>query len=86
MNMHQKELWQKMIDIIENYLLDRTDDFCSTVGNLEGALDASEIKDQVVINDWYDHWTPLEIFRATDGNKVSKTAAKKNLETCFVFF
>lgn len=61
MNEHQHRLWQSMIDLIDSYLIDENQDFYEIVGKLEGVLDASEIKDSNLINQWYDYWTPLEI-------------------------
>lgn len=80
MNEHQQRLWQNMIDLIQNYLNSETEDFCGIVGKLEGALDASEIKDADLINQWYDFWTPLEIRRAVEGNEVNKTDALEALK------
>lgn len=40
------------------------------VGELEGALDASEIKDKNLVSKWYDLWTPLEIARASKGCSI----------------
>jgi len=79
MTEHQKRLWQTIIDLIQSYLDGKTDDFNSIVGKLEGALDASEIEDKSLVNEWYDYWTPLEIRRAVAGNKVDKDKAIKEL-------
>ncbi len=79
MTEHQKRLWQSMIDSIQSYLNGTTDDFVSLVGGLEGALDASEIKNELLVKQWYEFWTPLEIRRATEGNKVDKDKALKEL-------
>ncbi len=79
MNEHQKRLWQSMIDLIQSYLDGETKDFYNIVGKLEGALDASEIKDNALINRWYDFWTPLETRRAVEGNNVNKAKAVEEL-------
>ena len=79
MNEHQKRLWQSMIDLIQSYLDGETQDFYNIVGKLEGALDASEIKDSALVNQWYDFWTPLEIRRAVEGNNINEAQAKKEL-------
>ncbi len=68
-----------MIDLIQSYLNGKTDDFVSLVGGLEGALDASEIKNELLVKQWYEYWTPLEIRRAVEGNKVDKDKAIKEL-------
>jgi hypothetical protein len=72
MNEHQKRLWQHMIDVIENYLDKNNENFHDVVGELEGALDASEIKNSELISEWYDYWTPLEVWRATDSQDDDK--------------
>ena len=79
MNEHQQKLWQNMINLIQSYLDQETEDFSSVIGKLEGALDASEIKDTALINQWYDFWIPLEIRRAVEGNYVNKTKARIEL-------
>lgn len=68
-----------MIDLIQDYLDGRTDDFYTVVGKLEGALDASEINDKVIVNQWYDVWVPLETRRAIEGNNVEKAKAFEEL-------
>lgn len=68
-----------MIDLIESYLNGRSNDFYHIVGQLEGALDASEINDKALILEWYNFWTPLEIRRATEGKKINKEKAIKEL-------
>jgi polysaccharide pyruvyl transferase WcaK-like protein len=77
---HQKRLWQSMIDIIQDFVDRKNDDFCSLVGKLEGALDASDIKDDILINQWYDFWTPLEIRRSIEENNIDKRKAIEELE------
>jgi hypothetical protein len=79
MNEHQHRLWKNMIDLIESYLSNETQDFFNVVGKLEGALDASEIKDKDLIEQWYDFWTPLETRRAVEGNEVDKIKAIEEL-------
>ena len=61
-----------MIDLIDSYLSNETQDFYGIVGKLEGALDASEIKDNNLINKWYDFWIPLETRRAMEGKEVNR--------------
>ena len=80
MNEHQQRLWQSMIELIQSYLNGDTEDFYGLIGKLEGALDASEIKDDALINKWYDVWLPLEIRRATEGNNINMEAAIKELK------
>jgi len=79
MNEHQNLLWQNMIDSIQKYLNGETKDFYDLVGKLEGALDASEIKDDALISQWYNYWAPLEVRRAIEGNNVDKQKAVNEL-------
>lgn len=79
MNEHQKRLCQKMIDLIQAYLNKETEDFYSIVGQLEGNLDASEIKDLAFINQWYDSWSPLEARRAIEGHNVNRIKSEEEL-------
>lgn len=79
MNEHQRQLWQNMIDLIESYLKNESQDFYGIVGKLEESLDASEIKDTILINQWYDFWTPLETLRVMEGNQVNRVKAIKKL-------
>lgn len=76
---HQKRLWQSMADLIQNYLDQKTNDFSGLVSKLEGALDASDIKDDELVNEWYDFWTPLEIRRSIEKNDVNKEKAIEEL-------
>ena len=81
MNEHQHRLWKNMIDLIDSYLSNETQDFYGIVGKLEGALDASEIKDNNLINQWYDFWTPLETRRAVEDKEVNRTKAVGEMAT-----
>ena len=81
MNEHQKRLWDNMIDFIQEYLDGKTNDFYGVVGKLEGALDASEIKDESLVKQWYEYWTPLETRRAVEGNDVAKNDAIRELSS-----
>ncbi len=74
-----------MIDLIQDYLDGQTDDFYTVVGKLEGALDASEIKDEILVNQWYDFWTPLETRRAIEGDNVNKGKAIEELTAMKLF-
>lgn len=77
---HQKRLWQSMIDLIEGYLNGESNDFYGLVGKLEGALEAADIKDKKLINEWYDFWTLLETRRAVEGNNIDKQNAIRELK------
>ena len=85
---HQKRLWQSMIDMISQYLEQPTSDFYGLVGNLKGALDASELKDTELITEWYEYWGPLEVLRASaacKGRKVAYDDAKEDLKAMMQF-
>ncbi len=85
MNEHQRRLWNNMINLIESYLNHKTQDFYAIVGQLEGALDAAEIKETALVNQWYDYWSPLEIRRAIEGNQVNKKKAIEELKAMKTF-
>jgi L-rhamnose mutarotase len=70
-----------MINLIQEYLDGKTNDFYSVVGELEGALDAAEIKDRSIVKEWYKYWTPLETRRAVEGNNVTKSDAIRELSS-----
>ncbi len=78
-NEHQRRLFEDMITLIDSYLNEKSEDFYGIVGKLEGALDASEIKDPIFVDQWYNFWTPLEIWRAVHGSKVSKACVERDL-------
>lgn len=80
MNEHQQRLWASMISLIDSYLSGENQDFYGVVGNLEGALDASEIKNKQLINQWYDFWTPLETRRAVEGKLLNRDKAIEELK------
>lgn len=80
MSERQKRLWKNMIDIIQSYLDEKTSDFYKLIGSLEGMLDASEINDARLVNEWHEFWTPLEIRRSMEGNKVDKNKAFEELK------
>jgi hypothetical protein len=79
MNEHQQRIWQSMIELIQSHLNGEIDDFYDIVVKLEEALDASDIQDNTLINQWYNFWTPLEIRRAVEENNVNKTKAIEEL-------
>lgn len=79
-NDHQIRLWRKMISTIEDFLDGKTDAFTTTVGELEAALDASEISDKALIKVWYSYWGPLEITRAICGHNVSLEDVRDDLQ------
>jgi hypothetical protein len=79
MNEHQHRLWESMIGLIDSYLNNESQDFYGIVGKLEGALDASEIKDNDLVNQWYDFWIPLETRRAVEGKRVDRHKAVEEL-------
>lgn len=60
MTEHQSRLFTRMLQEIKNYSSSRVN-FAKFVGILEGIFDAAEIKDKSLIDDFYKHWTPLEV-------------------------
>jgi hypothetical protein len=82
---HQSRLWQSMIDEIQLYLDGATEDFYDLVGRLEGALDASEIQDKLLVDQWYDFWMPLEIRRSIEGNNVDRKKVVNELTNMKTF-
>ena len=77
-----------MIDMISQYLEHTSSDFYSLVGNLEGALDASELKDTELVTKWYEYWGPLEIRRANQaymGEDVAYDDVKEELSAMMEF-
>jgi hypothetical protein len=87
-NDHQRRLWQSMIDMISQYLERSSSDFYSLVGELEGALDASELKDAELVTQWYEYWGPLETWRATkayEGKNVAYDDVKEELDAMLEF-
>ena len=69
MNEHQKRLLKQMINLINQYRKGQVK-YSNFVGELEGALDAGEFKDNEMIEKWYELWTNLEIMNALKGNEV----------------
>lgn len=74
---HQLRIWKEMIEKINDYL-SGSEDYRVFVKRLEGLLDASEIKDQDLIKEWYKFWTPLEIYNA-DRIDTGKEAKKEEI-------
>jgi len=69
-NEHQSKLWNSMLKFINDFRKGELGYF-DLVGKLEGALYAGEFKDEELIKQWYNFWTPLEIWNATKGNSVT---------------
>ena len=77
-NEHQNRLWRNMISVIEDFRKGKIQ-YSDTVSKLEGALDAGEFKNETLIGQWYDYWTPLEILNATKGDSTTIEDADKYL-------
>ncbi|MCP4245735.1 MAG: hypothetical protein GY778_01680 [bacterium] len=58
MGEHQLRLWDQMLRAIEA-CLDGHMNLRDVVGNLEGSLYASELKDTKLIREFHAHWDPL---------------------------
>ena len=69
-NEHQNRLWRIMINLIEDFRKGKIS-YTALVYGLEGALDAGEFKDRIMIDQWYDYWTPLEILSATKSDTTT---------------
>jgi hypothetical protein len=52
-----------MISLIDEYSAGQTP-LDQLVDALEGTLDAAEIRDESMVSEWYDRWTPLELARS----------------------
>ena len=76
---HQKQIWKKMLKLTQDYLEDKIE-FSYLVSGLEGALDASDFKDNKLIKTWYDYWTPLEIINAETELEISLQEKKRVVE------
>ena len=79
MESHQLKLWHRMIELIENYKKGQIR-FSRMVRDLEGIMDACDLRDQQLVERWYDLWQPLEIRNAIKGDQVSKVDAIGELE------
>jgi hypothetical protein len=77
-NEHQTRLWLEMLNSIERF---RKGELCYSdfVYGLEGLLDAGEYKGKVLVGQWYEFWTPLEILSATMGDDTTIEEANKYL-------
>ena len=87
MGEHQIRLWQHMLTAIDAYLAGEMA-LAEVTGRLEGSLDASEIKDAILIHDFYEHWGDIECINAPspDPNSVSdKKLAREAVERMRVF-
>jgi hypothetical protein len=60
MTEHQNRLFREMLQKLKEYPRQGLS-FSQFVANLEGLLDAAEIKDKHLTDEWYKYWTPLEI-------------------------
>lgn len=69
-NNNQSKLWHKILQSIEAFRKEEIS-YCDLVYSLEGTLDAGELKNEEIIKQWYDLWTPLEIWSATKGDRAT---------------
>jgi hypothetical protein len=83
-NEHQKSLWHKMINLIEDFRKSKIQ-YTNLVYGLEGALYAGEFKDKIIVDQWYEFWTPLEIFSATKSNNTTILDIDEDLSKMEVF-
>jgi hypothetical protein len=83
-NEHQNRLWRTMINLIEDFRKGQIS-YTNLVYRLEGALDAGEFKDRVMIDKWYDYWTPLEILSATKHDSTRIEDINEDLSEMEIF-
>jgi hypothetical protein len=69
---------KSMRNLLDEYLNDKIN-FSYLVNSLEGILDVADISDKNLINNWYEHWTPLEIINAETEFVVEDKEKKKNV-------
>ena len=79
MDGHQLKLWNRMIELIKEYKEDQIR-FSRLVRELEGILDACDLRDKQLVEQWYDLWQPLEIRNAIKGDLVNKVDAIGEVE------
>jgi hypothetical protein len=68
-----------MREIIDSYR-NRRIGFSEMVGELEGALDASEFDVKETVDRWYDLWIPLETLRAVYGDAVDPDDVRPDIQ------
>ena len=80
----QLKFWQNMFRLIRDFRkgVISYQDF---VYGLEGCLDMGEYKDEKLIYQWYDYWTPLEILSSTKGNNATLEDADKYISDMEAF-
>jgi len=83
-NEHQSRLWRGMLKSIEDFRQGKLNYF-DFVGALEGALDAGEFREKILVEKWYDVWAPLESVRAQKGNHVTVREVSKYLSAMETF-
>lgn len=79
MSEHQRRMWKRMIDLIDDYQRGATG-FAQMVGALEGALDAGEFADSSLVGGWYTYWTQLETWRASGDPNVTYAEVSKPVQ------
>lgn len=84
-NEYQYKLWCKMLSFIRAFHNGELS-YWDLVYSLEGALNAGEFKNEGIIEEWYDYWTPLENWSAIKGNNVTVEDVKQNLSDMESFF
>jgi hypothetical protein len=85
LNEQQLSIWKKMVDKVDRCLGGEGKDFYRIVGELEGLMDAAELKDSELVNTWRGLWIPLEMRRAIEGNNPSREGALKEMNAMKAF-
>lgn len=84
LNKNQLNIWKSMIQIIHDYQNDIIS-FDKLTTSLEGALDAADIKDMAITNEWYENWSSLEMLRAEKDITVPLDLKLKEITKMKVF-
>jgi hypothetical protein len=76
-----------MIEATDHYLAQRIS-LREVVGHLEASLDASEMKDEDLIREFYDYWGPLEVAFACNletGMPIDEVGIRREVEAMRAF-
>jgi hypothetical protein len=72
-------LWHRMIELIESYKNGHVR-FPKLVNGLEGIMDAQDLSDKLIVKQWYELWTPLEIRNAGNRGNVKIQEVLREVE------
>ena len=80
----QLKFWLDILKLIEDFRKGEIS-YEDLVFGLEGCLDMGEYKNEALIYQWYDYWTPLEILSATKGNNATLEEGDKYISNMEAF-